>query len=329
MFELPTRADIERAADIVYSEFQPTPQYSWPLLNERLGTTLYIKHENHTPISAFKIRGGLVFFHDLKEQGILPKQVFSATRGNHGQSIGYAARKHGVKCTIVVPKGNSVEKNRAMRALGVHVVEHGDDFTESVEYANQLTREAAALAGNPSDVLMVPSFHTALVTGVATYWYELLNEFPDIDILYAPIGLGSGAVAAVAARDALNHKAEIVGVVSSLAAGYAKSFAAGKIVPSPVTTQLADGMAIRVGSEEALSVIIRGVSRIVEVSDHEVARAMYALYTDTHNVAEGAGAAAFAGALQEKNKLVCKKVGLPITGGNVDAAVFADVLMGG
>ena len=316
---LPTLAEIEAAAQVVYREFQPTPQYRWALLSERLGTDCWVKHENHTPVGAFKIRGGLAFFDQLKARGELPREVVSATRGNHGQSIGWAARAHGVRCTIVVPRGNSVEKNAAMRALGVELIEHGDDFTESADHARQLAAERGAF--------MVPSFHRDLVRGVATYWLEFLRAVPQLDVAYVPIGLGSGASAAIAARRALGHAVRIVGVVSSHATTYADSLAAGRVVEAPVTTRIADGMAVRRADPQALAVLAEGLDHVVQVSDAEVAAAMRALYADTHNLAEGAGAAALAAALQERATLRGRCVGLALTGANVDAGVFAEILL--
>ena len=315
---LPTLADIEAAARTVYEEFQATPQYRWALLSERLGTDCWLKHENHTPVGAFKIRGGLTYFEQLAQRNALPTEVVSATRGNHGQSMGWAARKHGVACTIVVPHGNSTEKNAAMRALGVTLIEHGDDFQEAREHAYALAKERNAL--------MVPSYHIDLVCGVATYWWELLRAVPDLDVVYVPIGMGSGACAAIAAKLALNHRARVVGVVSTLATTYPDSIAAGRVVEAPVTTQIADGMAVRVADPSALAVLSEHLDHIVQVSDEEVAAAMRAIYEDTHNVAEGAGAAAFAAAMQEKAQLKGLKVGAALTGGNVDAPVFAKVL---
>ena len=317
---LPTLADIEAAARTVYEEFQATPQYRWALLSERLGTDCWLKHENHNPVGAFKIRGGLTFFEQLAQRNALPTEVVSATRGNHGQSMGWAARKHGVACTIVVPHGNSTEKNAAMRALGVTLIEHGDDFQEAREHAYALAKERNAL--------MVPSYHIDLVCGVATYWWELLRAVPDLDVVYVPIGMGSGACAAIAAKLALNHRARMVGVVSTLATTYPDSIAAGRVVEAPVTTQIADGMAVRVADPSALAVLSEHLDHIVQVSDEEVAAAMRAIYEDTHNVAEGAGAAAFAAAMQEKAQLKGLKVGAALTGGNVDAPVFAKVLGG-
>ncbi|CAN7615861.1 threonine dehydratase [Acidovorax sp. Leaf78] len=317
---LPTLADIEAAAQVVYRDFPPTPQYRWGLLSERLGTDCWLKHENHTPVGAFKIRGGLTYFDQLAKRGAMPREVISATRGNHGQSMGWAARSHGVACTIVVPQGNSVEKNAAMRALGVTLIEHGADFQEAREFAIQLAAERGAH--------MVPSFHPDLLRGVSTYWWEFLRAVPQMDVAYVPIGQGSGACSAIAAKLALGHGVRVVGVVSSHATTYADSLAAGRVVEAPVTTHLADGMACRVADAEALSIIAPHIDHIVQVSDDEVAAAMRAIFTDTHNVAEGAGAAALAAALQERGALKGKVVGLALTGGNVDAPMFSGVLSG-
>ena len=315
---LPSLQDIEAAAQVVYRDFAPTPQYHWALLSERLGTDCWLKHENHTPVGAFKIRGGLTYFDQLARRGALPREVVSATRGNHGQSMGWAARRHGVACTIVVPRGNSVEKNAAMRALGVTLIEHGSDFQEAREHAMQIAAERGAH--------MVPSFHADLLRGVATYWWEFLRAVPQLDVVYVPIGQGSGACSAIAAKLALQHPVRVVGVVSSHATTYADSVAAGRVVEAPVTTQLADGMACRVADAAALAIIAPHIDHIVQVSDNEVAAAMRALFTDTHNVAEGAGAAAFAAALQEKDRLAGQTVGVALTGGNVDADIFSQVL---
>jgi threonine dehydratase len=317
---LPTLTDIEAAAQVVYRSFPPTPQYRWGLLSERLGTGCWLKHENHTPVGAFKIRGGLTYFDQLAQRGELPREVISATRGNHGQSIGWAAREHGVACTIVVPHGNSVEKNAAMRALGVQLVEHGSDFQESREHAMRLAAERGAH--------MVPSFHRDLLRGVSTYWWEFFKAVPQLDVVYVPIGQGSGACSAIAAKQALGHRARIVGVVSAHATTYADSIAAGRVVEAPVTTQLADGMACRVADAEALAILAPALDHIVQVTDDEVAQAMRAVFADTHNVAEGAGAAALAAALQEKETLSGLNVGLSLSGGNVDSTTFAKVLSG-
>jgi len=319
--QLPTLQDIEAAAQVVYRAFQATPQYRWDLLSQRLGTACWVKHENHTPVGAFKIRGGLTYFDMLLQEGRLPREVMSATRGNHGQSIAWAARLHGVACTIVVPVGNSVEKNAAMFALGAQLIEHGEDFQASREHALRLAQERGAH--------MVPSFDIGLVRGVSTYWWEFLRAVPALDVIYVPIGLGSGACAAIAAKLALGHRARIVGVVSAHATTYADSLAAGRVVAAPVSTQLADGMACRIAEPAALAILAPHIDHIVQVTDQEIADAMRALYRDTHNVAEGAGAAAFAAAMQERHALQGQTVGTTLCGGNVDSDVFARVLMSG
>jgi threonine dehydratase len=317
---LPNLQQIEAAAAVVYREFQATPQYRWALLGERLGTDCWVKHENHSPVGAFKLRGGLCYFDALERTGALPSAVLSATRGNHGQSIGWAARSRGIPCTVVVPRGNSTEKNAAMRALGVNLVEHGHDFQESREHALRLAAETGAH--------LVPLFHPALVLGVSTYWLEFFRAVPQLDVVYVPIGLGSGACGAVAAKLALGHRARIVGVVSSLATTYADSLAAGRVVSSPASTLLADGIAVRTADPDSLATLAPHLDHLVQVSDAEVAGAMRALYTDTHNLAEGAGAASFAAAMQERAQLRGLVVGTTLCGGNVDAALFARVLRG-
>lgn len=317
---LPTLSDIEAAAQVVYRAFQPTPQYRWALLSQRLGADCWVKHENHSPVGAFKIRGGLTYFDQLRQRGALPAQVISATRGNHGQSVGWAARAHGVRCTIVVPHGNSPEKNAAMRALGVALVEHGHDFQDSREHALALSAQSGAH--------MVPSLHADLLRGVSTAWWEFFRAVPDLDVVYVPIGQGSGACSAIAAKLALGHAVRIVGVVSRHATTYADSLAAGRVVEAPVSTQLADGMACRVADAAALQVLAQHLDHVVQVSDAEVAQAMRAIFVDTHNVAEGAGAAGFAAALQEREHLRGLKVGTPLSGANVDAGVMARVLSG-
>lgn len=310
--------DVEAAVSIVRSAVPATPQYRWPLLCERLGADVWVKHENHTPIGAFKIRGGLVYFEHLAQSGRIPKGVISATRGNHGQSVGFAAGRYRIPATIVVPHGNSVEKNAAMRALGVELIEHGEDFQAAREYAVALARERS--------LHMVPSLHHDLVAGVGTYSLELLRAVEDIDTVYVPIGLGSGICGMLAVRDGLGLKTDVVGVVSAHAVAYAESFAAGRPVESPVSTQIADGMACRTPEPEALEIILRGVDRIVRVTDGEVRAAMRMLFECTHNTCEGAGAAPVAAALQEKDKVAGRRIAVVLSGGNVDREVFAAVL---
>lgn len=316
--QLPHLQDIEAAAQVVYQSFQATPQYRWGTLSQRLGADCWVKHENHTPVGAFKIRGGLTYFDQLQRRGELPREVISATRGNHGQSIGWAARANGVACSIVVPQGNSLEKNAAMRALGVNLIEHGDDFQAAREHAMHLAAERGAH--------MVPSYHKDLLRGVSTYWWEFFRAVPQLDVVYVPIGQGSGACSAIAAKLALGHQARIVGVVSAHATTYADSIVAGRVVEAPVSTELADGMACRVADAAALAVLMPHLERVVKVSDDEVAQAMRTLFADTHNVAEGAGAASFAAAWQERESLKGKVIGTTLCGGNVDSSTFAKVL---
>ena len=313
--------EITRAADIVYAHMQETPQYRWPLLCEYLGTEVWVKHENHSPVGAFKIRGGLVYFSGLMQSGETLRGVVSATRGNHGQSIGYAAQLYNIPATVVVPFGNSTEKNAAMRALGVTLIEYGDDFQEAREHAMALAEEQS--------LHMVPAFHPDLVAGVATYSWELFKAVKDLDVVYVPIGLGSGICGMMAARDALNLETKIVGVVSAQARAYAKSFAAGHPVDSPVSTQLSDGMACRTAEPAALDLILKGVDRIVEVTDNEVSVAMCKMFECTHNVCEGAGAAALAAASKEATQIAGQKVAVVASGGNIDQDVFARVLRKG
>ena len=311
MFDL---QQLEDAHGIVGAAMPPTPAYAWPLLSERLGATAIVKHENHTPIGAFKVRGGLVYVDRLKRERPDIAGLITATRGNHGQSLAFAASRYRMPVTIYVPHGNSVEKNRAMRAFGAKLVEHGDDF----QAAREETERRARLDG----LELVPSFHPDLVRGVATYALELLRKVPDLEVLYVPIGQGSGICGCILARDLLGLTTEIVGVQSTEAPSYALSFAAGTVVTTKTSNTLADGMATRVPDAEALAIIRKGASRIVQVTDREVAAAIRAYWTDTHNIAEGAGAAALAAALQDKPKICGKRVGLILTGGNIDFDLF-------
>ena len=314
------RSSMENARRIVREAMPPTSQQRWPLLDRRLGVQAWVKHENHTAVGAFKLRGGLVYFDALRQREPECRAVISATRGNHGQSVGFAARRHGFHATIVVPHGNSVEKNAAMRALGVELIEHGDDFQAAREHAGQLARD--------HKLHMVPSFHDDLVRGVATYWLEFF-EAVQPEVVFVPIGQGSGICACAAARAHTGVATRIVGVVSAHATAYQQSFREGRVIEAPVSTLLADGLACRIPDAQALAVIRREVDDVVAVTDDQVAQAMRALFADTHNVAEGAGAAALAAALQQREKWAGSRIGLPLTGGNVDSAVFAQVLSAG
>jgi threonine dehydratase len=311
-------ATLEAAAELVHRVVPPTPVYCWPLLSRRVGAELWVKHENHTPIGSFKLRGGLIYLDDLRRQQPHISGVVTATRGNHGQSIAYAATRLGLAATIVVPHGNSDEKNRAMAALRARLVEHGHDFQAAYEYAVGLAEREG--------LHLVRSYDPLLVRGVASYGLELFRAVPDLTTVYVPIGLGSGISGVIAAREALGRRAEIVGVVAAEAPSYALSFAAGRPVPTNSADTIADGLAVRVPDPNALDIIRRWAARVVTVSEAEIRRAMRILFTDTHNLAEGAGAAALAAALQERAQLRSKRVAVIQTGGNIDRSLFAEVL---
>lgn len=312
--------EIEAAARNVYAAMAPTPQYAWPLVARRAGREVWVKHENHTPIGAFKVRGGLNLLAGLAARDPRPAGLISATRGNHGQSLAYAARRYRMRCVIVVPRGNSGDKNDAMRAFGAELIEHGRDFDEARERADEL----AAAEG----LHFVGPFERELVAGVATYALELFRAVADLDSVYVPIGCGSGICGLIGARDALGLRTAIVGVVSANANCYALSFAARRPIETPSVDTLADGMAVRVPVPAALDAIGRGAARIVEVTDAEVEAAMRALYSDTHQVAEGAGAAPLAAVLKEGDR-AGSRVAAILSGGNVDRAVYARVLAAG
>lgn len=315
---LPSSSEIQAARTMIYRYMPPTPQYSWPLLNERLGTEAWIKHENHTQVGAFKLRGVLVYLEWLKENQPHSQGVVAATRGNHGQGVATAARLLELKALIVVPLGNSVDKNRAMKAQGAELVEFGDDFQESLEFARTLALERG--------LTMVDSFHERLVWGTATYGMELFEGAPSLDAVYVPIGLGSSICGVAAARNALGLSTEIIGVVAAAAPAYALSFQQKRAVEAPARTAIADGLACRTPHPEALEAIWKNAARVIEVSDEQIRSAMRIYFEDTHNVAEGAGAAALAGALLENAHFRGKRVGVVLSGGNVDRKTYAAVL---
>ena len=318
---LPDRAALEAAAELVHRTMTPTAQICWPLLSERCGCEVWVKHENHTPIGAFKVRGGLVYMDDLKRARPDLPGVIAATRGNHGQSVAFAARVHGVDAVVVVPHGNSVDKNRAMQALGAELVEAGHDFNASLDHAADLAAERG--------LHMFPSYNELLVRGVASYSLELLGAVADLDALYVPIGLGSGICGAIAARDALGLATAVIGVVAEAAPTYALSVEARKPVSTNSADTLADGLAVRAPSAEALDVILAGAERVVAVSEDDILAAMAHFFSDTHNIAEGAGAAPLAALLKEREAMRGKKVGLILSGGNLDRALYLRALGGG
>ncbi|MCC7427200.1 MAG: threonine dehydratase [Alphaproteobacteria bacterium] len=311
MFDLPA---LEAAARLVHSVMPPTPQHSWPLLSARAGCPVTVKHENHTPAGAFKVRGGIVYMDRLKRGRPAVKGVISATRGNHGQSLAFAGALAGVPVTICVPRGNSVEKNAAMRAFGAELIEIGQDFDEAREAASRIAKERG--------YKFAPSFAPDLVCGVATYALELFSAAPDLDTVYVPIGMGSGICGLIRTRDLLGLKTRIVGVQSAHAPSYALSFATGRVVTTNSADTLADGMATRVPDPVALAMIRAGAERIVQVTDDEVAEAIRAYWQDTHNLAEGAGAAPLAALMQDRAAMAGKRIGLILCGGNIDLALF-------
>jgi threonine dehydratase len=313
-----TLAAIEDAADIVYRSMGPTPQYSWPLLAEAVGRPVWVKHENHTPTGAFKVRGGLVMLHELARRAPRGAGIVSATRGNHGQSLAFAAARHGLACKIVVPHGNSAEKNAAMRAFGAELVEAGEDFDAAKAHAQDLAGQ--------DGLAMVPSFHADLVRGVATYGMEFMRSVPGLDVIYVPIGLGSGICGLISARDALGLKTKIVGVVSDKADAYARSLETGQLVETASAATFADGMAVRCPDEAALAVIRAGAEDIVRVSDEQVAEAIRLYYRTTHNLAEGAGAAALAALMADRARGTTP--GVVLTGQNIDTAWMRQLLCG-
>jgi len=316
---LPTIDEIKDAQDLVRAVMPPTPQIVWPQLCERLGAEVWVKHENHTPIGAFKARTAVVYVAELFRESKNIQGLVTATRGNHGQSVALAAKRFKVPAHIVVPRGNSAEKNAAMRAQGADLIEFGDDFQESKEHAQKVAEQHGWH--------FVPSYHRDIVKGVATYWLEFFSAVSDVDIVYVPIGQGSGICSCCAVRNGMNLRTMIVGVVAEDAPAYALSFEAGRKVAAPVTTLLGDGIACRVPDGASLAVVLENVERVVRVSEEEMRQAMKIYFTDTHNVVEGAGAAGLAAALKEKHNLQGKRVGLVATGGNVDHDVFARVLL--
>ena len=311
-------AELESAASLVHSVLAPTPQISWPLLNETCGAEVWVKHENHLPTGAFKVRGGLVFLADLAERTPRPQGVIAATRGNHGQSIAFAAGRMGIRATIVVPHGNSREKNAAMRALGAELVEHGHDFQAAAEHAVQLAAERG--------LFMIRSFHPLLVRGVATYALELFRAVSNLDTVYVPIGMGSGACGVVAARNALGLSTKVVGVVSDRAPAYALSFRHRELLATEKADTFADGVACRIPDPEALAVMFHGLERVVMVPEDAIKEAMRLYYTGTHNLAEGAGAIALAALGREKERMKGRRVAVVLSGGNIDRDLYASII---
>ncbi|MCF6763116.1 threonine dehydratase [Pseudomonas fragi] len=306
------------AAHTVHQTLAPTPQLAWPLLTERMGCTVWVKHENHTPTGAFKVRGGLLYVQGLLAREPGTKGLVTATRGNHGQSLALAARSVGLPIRIVVPEGNSVEKNAAMRALGATLIECGKDFDEA--------RTHAAVLAHTYKLHLVPAFHPDLIRGVATYALELLEAVEELDTVYVPIGMGSGICGLIQARDLLGLKTEIVGVVSAHADAYAQSVEQGRVVCTDSAHTFADGLACRQPLPEALEIIAKGAARVIRVSDQQIAYAIRVYHETTHNTAEGAGAAALAGLISERSRQKGRRVAVILSGANIDRLLYAAIL---
>lgn len=315
-----TLAELEAAAQLVHRTVPPTPQYAWPLLAKRTGCEVWVKHENHTPTCAFKVRGGIVYMDNLKRSQAGVSGVISATRGNHGQSIAFSASRAGIPATIYVPRGNSTDQNAAMRAFGATVVEFGRDFDEALAECHRVAHE--------QNLHFISPFNRDQVKGVATYALELFRTVGGLDTVYVPIGMGSGICGLITTRDLLGLKTEIVGVVACNAPAMALSFAAGKPIPTNSALTFADGMATRDPQDEALTIIKRGAARVLQLSEDDIAEAVRSYFQDTHNVAEGAGAAPLAGLMQERARMTGKRVAVILSGGNIDASVYRRILAG-
>ena len=316
----PTLEQLRTTADFIHGILPSTPQIRWPLLCQRTGAEVWVKHENHQPVGAFKVRGGLVYMTELKQREPDVAGVIAATRGNHGQSIAFAAGRTGLRAVVVVPQGNSMEKNAAMRALGAELVVHGNDFQDALEYARELAEK--------EQLHFVPSFAEPLVRGVASYAIELFDNVADLDAVYVPIGMGSGVCGLIAARNTLGLNTEVIGVCATGAPAFALSFEAKRQISTDVVNTMADGISCRVPDPLALEIVLSGAARIVTVTDDEIRAAICYLFTDTHNVAEGAAAAPLAALLRERSRMQGRRVALIHSGGNIDSDLFAATLLG-
>jgi len=306
--------ELEQAATDIYQVTPATPQYNWPLLAKTTGCDVWVKHENHTPTAAFKVRGGIHLLNQLMKANNKPKGIISATRGNNGQSLSYASKRAGLPLTIVVPECNNIDQNNAIQGFGADLVVHGKDFEAARKHSLILQQELGYQAIAP--------FEKSLIVGVASYAIELFSAIKDLDTVYVPIGMGSGICGLIKTRDLLNLKTKIVGVVAEGAPTFALSFAAGKVVNTDYANTIADGVATSAPIEEAFEIIKKGASRVITVNDLEIAKAMYQYYQTTHNLSEGAGAVPLAGLMKEKQQMKGKKVGLILSGGNIDFESF-------
>jgi threonine dehydratase len=311
-----TLKELTRTVELVHQYIHPTPQYSWPQLCQSSGSEVWVKHENHTPITAFKVRGGINLVHGLMQRSVKPTGLISATRGNHGQSLAFAGSRFGLPVTIVVPECNSADQNRAIKAYGAELIVHGKDFEAARQHSLKLQQALG--------YQLVAPFERALVLGVATYAYEFMTTIEELDCIYVPVGMGSGISGLIKTRDLLGLQTQIIGVVSEGAPAFARSFEAGRIITTDQADTIADGIATRAPMEEAFEIIKQGAARIVTVSDQQITAAMYQYYQTTHNLVEGAGGAPLAALNKEKKQMKGKKVGLILTGGNIDYDRFIE-----
>jgi threonine dehydratase len=313
----PTLADVQAARCVVYRTLKASPLLVHPLLQARTGLNIYVKHENHNPTGAFKVRGGLNLIANLSPQE--RRGVITATTGNHGQSIALACLREGVPCTIIVPVGNNPEKNAAMRSLGADVVEFGRDFDQARERVEDLQRQNGLRYVHSANEPM-------LISGVATYALEIFEELPDVDVILVPIGGGSGACGCAMVRTWMGSSAEVIGVQAEGANAFARSWLTGNRVTGDRADTFAEGMATRVTFDLTFGILQRELNDIVTLSEDELKAGVRLALETTHNLAEGAGAAALAAAVKLADRLRGKKVVCVMSGGNIDRATLTRVL---
>lgn len=309
--------ELRKCADFISTYLPKTSQIKWPLLSERFQCSVFVKHENHLPTGSFKVRGGIWAIGQLKDKKTFGN-IIAATRGNHGQSVAFAASKFDKKAIVVVPYGNNEDKNQAMKAMGAELIEYGDDFDTALAYAQELSRK--------KNFEFVPSFHPMLVVGVATYGYEFMTSVKGLDVVYIPIGLGSGIAGFIAAKEALGIDVDVVGVVAERADAYASSWESEKVRTTEHANTIADGLAVRAPSEAALKFLIGKVNRIIRVSERQIMEAVKIILSDCHNLVEPAGAASLAGLIKEQEEVVGKRVGIVLTGSNIEQKTLIKIL---
>ncbi len=318
--EAPTYADLLAAAPVVHQYLRPTPLYEWPALSQMLGCRYYLKHENHTPTTAFKVRGGIYLVSRLsaeqKRRGII-----GCTTGNQGQSLAYACRLFGVRCVLVVPAANNPDKVAAMRALGAELIEHGRDYDEARVYCEEIRhREGLRYVHSANE--------PDLIAGVGSYGLEIFDELPAPDVVLVPVGLGSGICGTALAASGRSPRTRVIGVQSELAPAVTLSWRQGRPVETNTPRTFAEGMATRVPADLTLEIMRRHVADMVLVGEEELREAIRLLLRVTHNLAEGAGAAATAAAFRMREGLAGKMVVGILSGGNLDLRELGRILAG-